>query len=80
MATKRGGGRGEPPPPGGSPIIVDGGGSVDIDFDHNAYHQNGNKHKSKNPALQIAEIVLTGSINQTIPVNGQQVTVTVNLQ
>ena len=68
------------PDPSGSPIIVDGGGSVTIDYDDSAYNTNGNKHENKNPNVQVREIVLTGSVNQTIPINGQKVTITVNLQ
>jgi hypothetical protein len=81
MATKKGGG-GKQPEPSGSPIIVDGGGSVLIDFDHLAYHQNGNKHKSKNPDLAINQIVVSvGGVDQPpIPVNGQVAKITVTLQ
>ncbi len=87
MATKKRVGKsakpkkhGVPADPSGSPIIVDGGGSVKIDYDDGAYNKNGNKHKNKNPNVQVREIVLTGSVNQTIQIKGQPVTITVNLQ
>ena len=88
MATKRRVGKsaktkkgGVAPDPSGSPIIVDGGGSVTLDYDDNAYNKNGNKHKNKNPNVFVKEIVVTaGGVNQTIQIGGQKVIITVNLQ
>jgi hypothetical protein len=64
---------------GGSPIIIDGG-SVILNFAHGEFNQSGNTHKHKSATIGIRDVRVTGAVNDSIPINGQNVRIMIRLQ
>ncbi|MEK6333323.1 MAG: hypothetical protein AABM67_00130 [Acidobacteriota bacterium] len=64
---------------GGSPIIIDGGSCI-VSFAHGEFNQSGNSHKHKSTTIGIRDVRVTGAVNDSIAINGQQVRITIRLQ